>query len=248
LTYEIQYATSTGWEALVGSATGTIKIVAPGDNFSIGVRAKDDFGNYSTSNLTANWSYPATTFYITQTSTSSWSNSFGVKNENCPSCPDSASLQSITPQENIRFNKVVLGLRQGNDEGQQINDSANVRLSIYKDSNDQPDFKNKIGESVISGLFNPNKEQDLTFSFNDSLPLEKDTKYWLVLNIPNYNWNQSVRNIWRNAINSGADNYSYGVAGYAEPAFCDVNYENCRFRIPYPDSNSDWYIKIGLEL
>ena len=71
LTYEIKYASSADWQTLSGNATSTTKIVSAGDNLSISVRAKDDFGNYSSS-LTTDWFYPPTIFYITQTATSSW--------------------------------------------------------------------------------------------------------------------------------------------------------------------------------
>ena len=233
LTYEIQYASSTNWETLVGNTTGTIKIVAPGDNLSINVRVKDDFGNYSSSTLTTNWSYPLTTFYITQITTTTWSDSFGDMDGN-----DNAGVnfQSITPENDFQFNKVVLKIWQS-----QANDYTNLKLSIYPDnSSNAPNFNNQLSNTIISNIYNPDKNQDITFNFNNPVSIAKNNKYWLVLEVENYNWAQGHRNRWQNAISEN-DPYPGGTAGKTT---VKNSIYNSSISI---NPSTDWYMKIGLE-
>jgi hypothetical protein len=241
LTYEIQYATLTGWESLVGNATGTTKIVAPGDNFSISVRAKDDFGNYS-SILTTNWFYPPTIFYINQTATSTWSDNFGYKDSNNTAY---LNLQSIMSTSTFQFNKVVLRIKQtGANDFAAANDSANLKLSVYSDNgNNYPNFNNQLSNAVISDIYNPNENQDITFNFNNLVSVTNNNKYWLVLEVESYIgfniWTQWDRNRWKNAID-GNNPYSGGEAG-------KITINNSVYGSISINSNSDWYMKIGLE-
>jgi len=236
LTYEIQYATSTGWESLIGNATGTSRIVAPGDNFSISVRAKDDFNNYSEPALSAQWSYPETTFYITQTATSTWSDSFGKRDGNGNA---GVSLQSITTTTDFQFNKVVLKIRHIYNVSPG-GDSANLKLSVYPDKNNYPDFDVQSSSTIISNVFGLNGDQDLTFHFDNSVLINKGSKYWLGLEVDNYDYNQGGRNQWQNAI-SISNPYTGGEAG--KTTIKNSVYSNN----VYLNSSADWYMKIGLE-
>ncbi|MBI3046029.1 MAG: lamin tail domain-containing protein [Candidatus Harrisonbacteria bacterium] len=243
INYEINYSTTTeladwAWQNNSSSITAN-KAVSAGDSFLIGVRAKDDFGNYS-SVATTSWSYPPTTFYISQTEANGWSSSFGVKNPNCPSCPDTASLQSLEVVGDFDFNTVVLRLKQ-----ETVSDTADVRLSIYPDNGGLPDFDFLLAEKTILNLINPDSGADLSFNFDEAVSLSDGEIYWLVLDVKNYSSGNTgfFRNQWQNAINTGTDLYDGGQAGKGNSGLCD---SYCDFTIPYPDSFSDWYFKIGL--
>lgn len=239
ITYEIQYLASSDWMA-VGNATGTTKIVNPGDSLDINVRAKDNFENYS-SILTTDWAYPPVDFYINQTETDGWSYDFGEKNPNCPFCADSASLQSIVPRENFQFDKVVLKLKQN-----LASDWSTPRLSVYSDNSNLPDFSNKLGESTIFD-YNPDQNSERTFSFNTPISLIQNNKYWLVLDIAEYSdYRGFIRNRWNNAIYAGSDSYAFGQSGFGPSSACNGGF--CQsFIFPYSNSNIDWHMKIGLK-
>ena len=238
LTYEIKYASSADWQTLSGNATSTTKIVSAGDNLSISVRAKDDFGNYSSS-LTTDWFYPPTIFYITQTATSSWDTNntsycygcFGRKDGNGNA---TVSLQSITPAETFNFNKVVLRIKHTVG-----NDNANLKLAIYPHNatSSQPDFNNIISSATLSNI-SGNPENDLTFSFTNPITISAGNKYWLVLEAEGYNYAAWQSNSWQNAI---SENNPY-AGGEIGKTTINNNYSNVSV-----DSNADWYMKIGLE-
>lgn len=240
LTYEINYSTTTelaefGWQNN-GSPAVSKRQVSPGDSFLIGVRAKDDFGNYSNI-LTAEWSYPETTFYIEQNQTNSWSWTFGTRNPN--GGLDTAGLQSIQPEEDLEFNTVVLRLRQ-----EVISDAADLQLLVYPDLDGLPDFDELIGEANLKDIFNPDPNLDIVFTFDESIPLTGGDIYWLVLRVKKYGDSRGYfRNQWQNAINTGTNLYSAGQAGMGNSGVCD---SWCSFYIPSPDATADWYMKIGL--
>jgi len=236
LTYEIKYNNSDEWQ-LPTNATGTSKFVSPGDNLQISLRAKDDFNNYSTPTLTANWSYPTTNFYISQAEANNWSYTFGQKDGTEAA---SVNLQSITPQENFQFNKVILKIRQA-----PANNDANLKLSVYADNNsNQPDFTNQLGSTIISNVFNPDENRDMTFSFTSTISVNAGNKYWLVLEIDNYNSTNSYNawhsNSWQNAVADG-NVYSDAESGKMQKNW-DGTYSSFSVN---PDQ--DWYIKIGLQ-
>ena len=56
ITYEIQYGDLGEWQS-AGNATGATKIISLGDEFSINIKAKDEFGNYSEI-ISTEWFYP----------------------------------------------------------------------------------------------------------------------------------------------------------------------------------------------
>ncbi len=250
LTYEINYSVtgqfeSENWEA-IGAEERAIKQVSPGNSFLIGVRAKDDFGDYSEIK-TIEWSYPETTFSITQDQFNGWSRTFGDRNPNGGS--SSASLQSIRPVEDIQFNVVSLRLKQ-----EMVSDSADVQLSVYADKSGVPDFDSKIAESILSGIIRPDSDSDIAFTFSSeggsasggNVSLSADNTYWLVLGIKNYGDSRGFyRNQWSNAINSGTDVYAGGQGGFG-PIDNYVNSYSPSIIIPYPDASADWYFKIGL--
>lgn len=244
ITYEINYSTSTQLEAWswqsVGAASETHKQVSPGNAFLIGVRAKDDFGNYSEIK-TAEWAYPETTFSIIQAETNNWSWAFGTKNPNCSGCPDTAGFQSIEPEEDFEFNTVVLRLRQ-----ELVSDSADLRLSVYPDDDGLPDFDELIAKAELKNIINPDPNLDIAFVFNEPVSVEAGDIYWLVLDVKNYSDNRGwYRNRWQNAINVGEDLYEEGEAGRGNADNCSGSYCANTY-IPYPDGTADWYFKIGL--
>ncbi|MFA4831433.1 MAG: lamin tail domain-containing protein [Patescibacteria group bacterium] len=225
LGYEIRYNDSGEWQAVY--ATGTVKDVTSGDDFSISVRAKDEFG-VTSSALTANWKYPEINFEIIQTQADSWSYPFG---------PDFASngcfnksLQSIIPEKDFQFDKVVLKIIQGGD------DSGDIRLSVYKDNgSNQPDFGIQLGNSILPMILRPS--QDLVFKFNSPISLLADHKYWLVLDISGYSsgdtYERRARNQWQSAVSKN-NPYSNGET---------YMLTSCSISV-YPP-NADWYMKIG---
>ena len=251
LTYEINYSVtgqfeSENWEA-IGAEERAIKQVSPGNSFLIGVRAKDDFGDYSEIK-TIEWSYPETTFSITQDQFNGWSRTFGDRNPNGGS--SSASLQSIRPVEDIQFNVISLRLKQ-----EVVSDSADVQLSVYADKSGVPDFDSKIAESILNGIIRPDSDSDIAFTFSSeggsasggSVSLSADNTYWLVLGIKNYSDSRGFyRNQWSNAINGGTDVYAGGQSGFGPIDDCGGDSYCPSIIIPYPDASADWYFKIGL--
>ena len=107
LVYEIKY-NNEDW-ASAGNVTGTSRLVSPGESFSISVRAKDDFNNYSTSTLSASWAYPLINFSLVQEVSGGWSANFGERNT--ISNASAANIQSVSPAGNLEFNKVVLRVK-----------------------------------------------------------------------------------------------------------------------------------------
>lgn len=237
LTYEVSYDAGISWES-VGVSNKTDKAAVSGQSFSILVRAKDEFGNYSNPPLEAAWSYPETVFYVTQTQANNWSYEFGTKNPNCPGCFGTASLQSIQPQENFEFNMVTLKLKQ-----ETVSDIANLSLAVYPDLNGLPDFSRLIAEVQLTGMLNPDPNSDITFTFDNPVALTSQIKYWFVLSVKEYGDSRGYyRNQWKNAINTGGDLYDGGQASKGNSGVCDGY---CAFTVPYPDATADWYMKIG---
>lgn len=247
ITYEIQYVTGGDWQEI--HATGTEKIVAPGDNFSITVRAKDNFNNYS-QQLTGLWKYPETIFYINQTNSNEWSYNFGQKSGSCGvDCRASESLQNIIPQQNFQFNKVVLKLWH-----YRVSDISDLRLRVYEDNSGLPDYsKPFLGETIVAGLLNPDINSEIAFSFNNLINVEQNKKYWLALDVAGYSDSSGYsRNTWKNAI-SVSNDYQFGDGGYCSSGrYSGDTSAGCgsanpdSYHIPFP-SNADWYMKIGLE-
>jgi len=245
ITYEINYSTSTQFESWnwqrANWGTEDRRQVAPGDSFSIGVRAKDDFGNYSDI-LTAEWSYPETTFYIEQNQANNWLFGFGTRNPN--GGLDTASYQSIQSEEDLEFNTVVLRLRQ-----EVASDSADIQLSVYPDLNNRPDFDSLIADTQLKGMYKPDPNLGIAFIFDEPVELMAGDKYWLVLSVKKYSDSRGYyRNQWQNAINTGIDLYVGGQAGIGPSKTCNpqcVSYGPSTY-IPYPDATADWYMKIGL--
>ena len=221
------------------SSLSSGKTVAPGDDLLIGVRAKDDFGNISEI-ATTTWAYPPVRFFISQTVSNDWSDLLGeVKHSRFE--PDTASFQSIVPQEDFSFDVVSVRVRQ-----EMVNDYVWLRLSVLADSGGAPDFANEIAHANSSSIFRPPPDMDLTFTFNSPVALEKDRVYWLALDAGNGH----DRNSWRAATASGGEVYPYGIGGTGrfrgENASCAVTSEPCDFRAGnIGDAAFDWYMRIG---
>lgn len=238
--YEIQYAEGGEWQLVSnnGHTTNAEKIVSPGDNFSIKVRAKDDFGNFDSNQiLSGTWSYPTTIFYMTQTNVNDWSYSFGNASVSL-NYGDVKSLQSIIPEQDFQFNKVVLRLWQI-----MANDYMNLRLRVYADNNGKLGG-NVLGEAAVNNLYNPDKNSDIAFSFNNPVSVVSGNKYWLILDVSNYNFS----NYWENAISTN-NSYLKGDSGRCFDICFGASAGGAQypyFDVPMP-AGADWYMKIGME-
>ena len=238
LTYEIKYISSGDWQP-VGGSTNTTKIVSAGDIFSVSVRAKDDFGNYSTPVLIKEWSYPATDFTFVQSENNTLSSSFGLGYGYYGSDGNGINLQSLAPINTLQFDKASLRVKQT-----LFNDNANLKLSVYSDSNNQPDFSSALSSSVISNISNPDSNSDLTFHFVSPVSLSANSKYWLALEVESYSDSMGFfRNSWQNAI-SDANPYLQGEAASIKVKVTNGVYSYSGFTI---EPSNDWYVKLGLE-
>ncbi|MBI2035679.1 MAG: lamin tail domain-containing protein [Candidatus Liptonbacteria bacterium] len=244
--YEVNFSTSSesnsahadfldqDWQNL-GHATTTSRVVLPGERFLIGVRARDDFGNYSNI-LTKEWSRPPIRFLIEQLNQDGWSYPWGRININCSVCGggliDSASLQSISSGEEGSFNKVLLDIQRNNG-----GDDASYRLAVYDDNGaNKPDFSNKIAET---------ESGNSVFYFADPVTVEANQTYWFVLDARYDNPVGYYRTSFQNAISTAGD-FEDGVAASGPSGECNGSY--CpSFRIPYPTASADWFMRVGLE-
>lgn len=228
LTYEIKYNDAEEWQPL--GVNNVSRLVVPGDDFSISVRAKDEFDNYSET-LTISWRYAEMETFINQSAVSDWSPVFGqwdgLNTAN-------VSSQSIIPETDFQFDIILLRIRQN-----QAYSSSDLRLSVYSDNGaNQPDFNNKLGESAISGVFEPD-ENDMAFNFVNPISLTANNKYWLTLEAENYDYHAWFRNSWQNAVANG-DIYKNGefakFSRYSAGEYGGLSI----------DSDKDWYLKIGM--
>jgi len=211
--------------------------VAPADQAAIKVKARDEFANYSPEK-TAGWDYPKPQLLIAQTKSDNWSGNIGSKNPNCPDCPGSASLQSVSFADNVTFDFV--GVRLKLESGWIIY----PRLGVYEDNgSNRPDFDKLIASKTINGLAGNGQEEDLTFNFGQSVALDKDKKYWLVLDVERYgNAKGFFESKIQNAIASSDDSYGGGAAGRGNSGNCP---DYCSFTIPYPNEKTDWLFQLG---
>ncbi len=247
ITYEINFSPYEGidnglWKN-VGNNTSYKKVVIPGDAFTIGVRAKDEFGNASEEKI-QKWRYATTTFSIAQERRNEWSDAFGkvlhTLNE-----PISASFQSIVPEGDAKINVVVLNIWQDHIG---FLGSATLRLTIYKDKEGAPDFTAPMGEAILTEAENYTEEQEIAFSFSSAVSLIKDTPYWFMFDVVSYETNRAFfENTWRNAVFSGTDVYAKGIAGkgFSKSPIAG-NCDTCSFSGGYPSAPVDWYMKVGL--
>lgn len=210
------------------------------DNYLVGVRAKDEFGNYSNI-LTSEWKRASSTIYISQTEANDWSSTFGYAFDEDRTV--AASFQSFTPTEDFSFNTVGVKLWYA-----QQGDSAMLRLSAYPDNGSgKPDFINPLGQTTLGIFPTIDKEREHAFIFDAPIRVASSTRYWLVLDVASYSgagfWNGSA---WANAIQLG-DIYQNGDAGrgFSQGRFAQCS-TSCRFEGWYYDKgNADWYMRIG---
>ncbi|MDI6821172.1 MAG: hypothetical protein QMD65_03280 [Patescibacteria group bacterium] len=189
-----------------------------------------------------------TRFYITQTEQNSWSEIIGRVSENSYN-PDSASLQSFTPQEDFSFNKVILRFQCG----ERCGDTANMRLAVYGDNgSNAPEFSNLLGTAFYEFYWDnlhPAPDQDIIFSFDNPLTVKNETRYWFLLDVANYSdaraYFRERGSDWRNALMKGVDVYEWGDAGVGAGQGMGSGLPG--FGGFYSDGPADWYMKIGLE-
>lgn len=237
--YDLSFTTSTDageiWTATSSSPTYQ-KHVASGDDFIISLRARDDFGNISEV-ATTSWKYPDVEWYITQEGTGGWSGEFGTVNLNSFE-PDTATFQSITPQENISVNKIAVRVMQ-----EQVSDTTDLRIGVYPDTGSStPNMSVMLGEAVIQNMIRTNENADQTFTFSSPITLSAGTKYWLVLDVAQYGDSRGYfRNKWKQVWGNG---YTFGDAGMGHARGLNTDPAGGLSGI---SSGSDWYMKIGLK-
>lgn len=242
LSYEINFSTSTEFDDNLWKRSDSENhhslIVSPDDSFLIGVRAKDDFGNVS-SVATTSWVYPKTNFHFIQDLNDGWSYEIGIVNFSSDE-PDAASFQSITPTESFSFDKAVVKMMHGTGSS-----LTTLRLSVFGDTGGgAPDFNNFIGGALFGDVGLMDQGQKVTFTFDQPVLFEKDTRYWFALDVYSYgDPNGYFVNAWENAVMSG-DVYSGGRGGRGRIKFCDTGCDGCVYEKSY---DFDWYLKLGLE-
>ncbi|MEX2436776.1 MAG: hypothetical protein WD471_01270, partial [Candidatus Paceibacterota bacterium] len=252
ITYEVNFSPSSVldgglWEN-IGPVNEIVRAVSSGDEFTIGLRAKDNTGNLSNV-ITKSWKYPSLIdFKITQTSENNWSDNWG-KVSNSISNPSAASFQSFTPEENFSFDSVVLKLKHENGA-----DTADIKLSVFESIGDHtPDFVAlPIGKAILGNVINPDSSNEVVFEFENPVQVSSGNTYWLMLDVSRSgsDGRQGLfRNDWQNAITTGGSAYSNGKAGkgrgmgYNDDEFCELE---CSFDGNYSAGESDWYFKLGL--
>lgn len=230
------------WEN-IGNKTSYKVVVIPSDIFTIGVRARDDLGINSSPKI-EKWQYATSTFSIVQDQNNGWSDPFG-KVQNSLNKPDSASFQSIVPEQNIKLNSVTIKIWQ---DMIGITGPTTLRLGVYKDTGlDKPDFSEVLGETTISEAENYVMGQEIAFSFPTPIDLIKDIKYWLVLDVASYADSKAFfQNTWKNAIFFGPDLYTNGEAGSGFAKSPTGSCDECAFSGNYSVGPADWYMKLGL--
>lgn len=155
--------------------------VGMGDEYLIGVRAKDDFGNFSEV-LTTTWTYPSTTILFAQTIEGSLSQIFGKKSHDYfPPNTTSMVLQSFSPEENISFDTILTKLSSNSYDS-----DATIRISVFPDSgNNAPLADSLLAESSVT-LGKTDIPEEKTFFFSTPITLEKDKLYWFVFDVAGY--------------------------------------------------------------
>ncbi len=147
-------------------------------------------------------------------------------------------MQSITAQQDFRFNKIALRIKRV-DGGAE----ANFKLSVYPDNSNQPDFNNPISSAMFSNVLTIDENQDAIFTFNNPISVVSGNKYWLALEVESYNVNNFLptwqMNAWQNLVADG-NLYADGEAGSVRKNL-DGSYSSVNIT---PDQ--DWYMKIGL--
>ncbi|MFH0806724.1 MAG: lamin tail domain-containing protein [Candidatus Brennerbacteria bacterium] len=258
LAYEINFSTSTAldetrWESAGAQPSANLdnqtfishrflRHVTPGDPFTVGVRAKDEFNVTSTSRMVM-WPYPAVAEVFSQATSTGWSVQWGDKN---PNRTDSsvASLQSVTPATTIIFD--VASVRVWEDQTRR-GALATLRLGVYGDDGEsRPLLSLKIGEATVEKKGETPTATDIAFTFSNPVTLDAGTKYWLVLDVGSYdNGMAYYDNRWRNAISVGNDAYPAGQAGKGSATLC-TDMDFCKVEVPAPAGTPDWYLKLYL--
>lgn len=219
-----------------------LRHVTPADSFTVGLRAVDEFGATSTPR-TVVWAYPAADEIFSQSTSTGWSNVWGEKSSNCPSCPPRASLQSVVPTSTLSFDLATVRVWE---ETIGRNVVTTLRLAIFNDDgSNKPLVTSKLGEATIDQLGNIATSTDLAFTFTSPITLDAGTKYWFALDIGSVSDNQAYyENKWKNAVATG-DWYPAGEAGRGAAEEC-ANNDHCGTAIPSPSADADWYLKLHL--
>lgn len=259
ITYDINFSTSTAvsdaqWVSaepqpradLDDQTTISLRYlrhVVPGNSFTVGLRAVDEFGTTSTLRTVA-WVYPSTTEMFSQSTSTGWSDQWGIKNPPCPSCPPRASLQSIVPTSTLAFDVATVRVWE-----EQIMRSVmtTLRLAVFEDNgSNRPLVTNKLGEATVDRLGDIATSTDLAFTFSSPLTLATSTKYWFALDVGSVSDNAAYfENWWKNAV-AGGDLYAAGQAGRGASSEC-TNADACGATIPSPSADADWYLKLHLK-
>lgn len=258
ITYDINFSTSTaigdeGWISAGAQPHADLddqtlisyrylRYVVPEDTFTIGIRAVDEFETRSPPRTVAS-AYPATDEIFSQSTSTGWSNIWGEKSSNCPSCPPRASLQSIVPTSTLSFDLATVRVWE---ETIGRNVVTTLRLAVFDDDgSNKPLVTSKLGETTVDQLGNIATSTDLAFTFTSPITLDAGTKYWFALDVGSVSDNQAYyENKWKNAVATG-DPYPAGQAGRGAVGEC-ANNDQCGTTIPSPSGDADWYLKLYL--
>jgi len=125
-------------------------------------------------------------------------------------------------------------------------DPAIVRLSVFNDSNNTPDFTKQLAEKTLT-FGSPDPTGEVTFTFDNPTSVAMQHRYWLMLDIAGYQYDNRnfFWNSWQNAVASG-DPYPDGFYGMGTGRGIHGSCDGiCSFSAS--DTGADWYMKIELE-
>jgi hypothetical protein len=227
-----------------------VKNVAPEDSYLIGVRALDDFNNYSNI-ATTTWSYPYGETVFEQNEMDRWTerDSWGSVVRTASNA-DKANFQSVVFSKDTLFNKALIRLKQISGSGY----VSDIRLSILNSSSSNPDFDNVVSTSVRRSIQYPDESKDFVFNFEEEVLFKAGEMYWFVLDSCG-SVNSLFKNKWANGVKSGSEIYEEGVGGSGmykgKNNTCEEiilnDKKECSFNEGYNFGAGDWYLKLILE-
>lgn len=210
----------------------------PGDGLIIEYRARDEFGFYSASRDLF-WQHPGSVQWIvSQDAADGFSRFIGEKNQNCPSCPASASFQSVSFANDTEANAVAVRLNK------EVQSRGTLRLTLYADGAGAPDFSAPLATKAMrADVAAVDAAPDIAFIFDAPFLFKKNKIYWLALDVAEYDDSRSYYFPYlKNAVASGGERYAAGGAAYGTNGACTAY---CSFIKDYP-APADWYMKIGM--
>ncbi|MFB6212903.1 MAG: lamin tail domain-containing protein [Candidatus Magasanikbacteria bacterium] len=236
LNYEINFSSQPvinkdNWKK-VAKGLQYNKTVSTKDKFVIGLRAQDNFGNYSRISTTT-WEYPKSKTVLVQNEINAWSRSWGSKsNSNYEN--GKASYQALKPTRDISFKKAAVRLKE--EEGRV--DTFHLRIYTSK-STEKPNLSKKIADASRS-IRQPNPQKDQIFNFPAEVTLQAGKLYWFILSTES-----DYRNQWQTGIHLHPANPIPGrLTGFGPDSKCSGEGRCEPYDIPAPSKSADWYLKL----